>query len=105
VLGADAHGQSEVEIAAFERMRLFCDEWEQASAGGELAAPVAAGAVSRGDVIQIGYVLTGEAAGRRSGEEITLFDSTGLAIQDLAIARAALDAIDAGTLDPERLEL
>lgn len=105
VLGADAHGKSEVETRAFARMRLFCDEWGQASAGGELAAPVAAGTVSRANVIQIGHVLTGEAEGRRSMEEITLFDSTGLAIQDLAIARAALDAIDAGTLEPERIEL
>ena len=105
VLGADAHGKSEVEPGAFRRMRLFCDEWDQASAGGELAAPVAAGVVSRANVIQIGHVLTGEAVGRRSDDEITLFDSTGLAIQDLAIARAALDAIDAGRLEPERIEL
>ena len=54
MLGADAHGKSEVEAAAFERCRLFCDDWEQASAGGELAAPVAAGAVGREDVTSSG---------------------------------------------------
>src|SRR5438093_6667196 len=52
VLGADAHGKSEVEPAAFARCRLFCDDWEQASTGGELAAPVEAGAPGRGDVTQ-----------------------------------------------------
>ena len=88
VLGADAHGKQEVELAAIERCRLFCDEWAQASAGGELANGVEAGVVAREDVAQIGHVLTGAAPGRRTGEEITLFDSTGLAIQDLAICRA-----------------
>jgi ornithine cyclodeaminase/alanine dehydrogenase-like protein (mu-crystallin family) len=43
-------------------------------------------------VTQLGEVLTGGAQGRRADDEITLFDSTGLAIQDLAIAIAALDA-------------
>jgi len=88
VLGADAHGKAEVELAGIERCRLFCDEWEQASAGGELAHAVDAGAVRREDVTQIGEVLIGAAEGRRSEEEITLFDSTGLAIQDLGIVEA-----------------
>ncbi len=47
VLGADAHGKQEVDLAAIERCRLFCDEWEQASAGGELANAVDAGLVKR----------------------------------------------------------
>jgi ornithine cyclodeaminase/alanine dehydrogenase-like protein (mu-crystallin family) len=70
-------------------MRLSCDDWEQASHGGELAAGVEAGVVARADVTELGAVLTGEADGRRSAGDITLFDSTGLAIQDLAIAKAA----------------
>jgi alanine dehydrogenase len=99
VLGADAHGKQEVDLAAIERCRLFCDEWEQASAGGELAKAVEAGLVEREQVAQLGDVLSG-APGRTSNDEITLFDSTGLAIQDLAIARAvyaawADDAIEA----------
>jgi alanine dehydrogenase len=105
VLGADAHGKSEVEPAAFERLRVFCDEWEQASGGGELAAPVAAGEIGRGDVTEIGDVLTGAAEGRRSDDEITLFDSTGLAIQDLGIARAVLDAWRAGRVHASEVEL
>lgn len=92
VLGADAHGKAEVSLEALGRCRLFCDDWEQASVGGELAHGVDGGVVTRDAVTQIGEVLTGEAEGRRSGEETTLFDSTGLAIQDLGIAAAVLDA-------------
>ena len=92
VLGADAIGKAEVELAALERCRLFCDEWEQAAGGGELAGAVAAGVVSRDDVTQLGDVIAGRSEGRRSPEEITLFDSTGLAIQDLGIAIAVYEA-------------
>jgi ornithine cyclodeaminase/alanine dehydrogenase-like protein (mu-crystallin family) len=92
VLGADAHGKAEVGLDALARCRIFCDEWEQASEGGELSGAVTAGVVSREEVTEIGAVLTGRAPGRRGDEEVTLFDSTGLAIQDLGIARAVLDA-------------
>ncbi len=105
VLGADAHGKAEVEPAAIERCRLFCDEWEQASGGGELAAAAAAGRVGRGNVVQLGDVLIGTADGRGSPDEITLFDSTGLAIQDLAIAGAALDAWREGRIEAETISL
>jgi ornithine cyclodeaminase/alanine dehydrogenase-like protein (mu-crystallin family) len=95
LMGADGPGKAEVAVEELSRARLFCDDWEQASHGGELAAGVEAGLVARGDVIELGLVLAGEAEGRRSDDEITLFDSTGLAIQDLAIARAALAKADA----------
>jgi ornithine cyclodeaminase/alanine dehydrogenase-like protein (mu-crystallin family) len=105
VLGADAHGKAEVELDAIERCRLFCDEWEQASAGGELAGAVAEGRVRADDVTQLGDVLLGRVEGRRSADEITLFDSTGLAIQDLAIAAAAVDAWREGRVDAQRIAL
>jgi alanine dehydrogenase len=105
VLGADAHGKAEVEAAALARCRLFCDEWEQASSGGELAGAVGAGSVRRGDVTQLGDVLIGAVEGRSSAEEITLFDSTGLAIQDLAIAAASYDAWREGGIEAEAVEL
>jgi alanine dehydrogenase len=76
------------------RVRLYCDDWEQASHGGELAQGVEAGLIGREDVVQLGDVLAGKAAGRQSSSDITLFDSTGLAIQDLAIAIAALERVD-----------
>jgi ornithine cyclodeaminase/alanine dehydrogenase-like protein (mu-crystallin family) len=82
---------------------VFCDDWEQASHGGELAAAVATGAVTRETVTELGAVLVGDADGRRSAGDITLFDSTGLAIQDLAIAKVALSK--APELDLQALEL
>jgi ornithine cyclodeaminase/alanine dehydrogenase-like protein (mu-crystallin family) len=92
-------------LDAIERCRLFCDEWEQASAGGELAGAVAEGRVRADDVTQLGDVLLGHVEGRRSADEITLFDSTGLAIQDLAIAAAAVDAWREGRVDAQRIAL
>ncbi len=105
VLGADAHGKAEVELAALDRCRVFCDEWEQASKGGELSGAVAAGALTREQVTEIGDVLLDRVPGRRSPEEITLFDSTGLATQDLAIALAVLDAWRAGAVSPESVSI
>jgi alanine dehydrogenase len=91
-LGADARGKAELEQAALERCRLFCDDWAQASAGGELSGAVAAGHLGRDGVTQIGDVILGRADGRQDADEITFFDSTGLAIQDLGIATAVYEA-------------
>jgi ornithine cyclodeaminase/alanine dehydrogenase-like protein (mu-crystallin family) len=92
MLGADGPGKAEADVEAVARCRAFCDEWEQASHGGELTGAIEAGAVTQGDVTELGEVLTGLSPGRSSDEEITLFDSTGLAIQDLAICHAVLRA-------------
>lgn len=103
LMGADGPGKNEVAPAELRRAHLFCDDWEQASHGGELATAVGAGIVRRDDVTELGSVLTGEADGRRSAADITLFDSTGLAIQDLAVAKAAYAKV--GELDLQRIEL
>ena len=76
------------------RVRLFCDDWEQASHAGDLRNAVEAGAIGREDLTELGAVLAGTARGRASGDDITIFDSTGLAIQDLAIALAAIERAD-----------
>ena len=89
LMGADGPGKAEVAVAELERAHLFCDDWDQASHGGELAAAVDAGVVVHEGVTELGAVLVGEVDGRRSAGDITLFDSTGLAIQDLAIAKVA----------------
>jgi alanine dehydrogenase len=105
VLGADARGKAEVELAALERCHLFCDEWEQAAGGGELAGGLAAGVVSRDDVTQLGDVIANRSEGRSSAGEITLFDSTGLAIQDLAIAIAVYEAWREGRIGVAAVDL
>jgi alanine dehydrogenase len=105
MLGADGPGKAEAEIDAVGRCRLFCDEWRQASHGGELTGAVEAGAVSRDQVTELGAVLTGAAPGRQSSDEITLFDSTGLAIQDLALCVAVLEAHRAGTVKAQTVRI
>jgi alanine dehydrogenase len=67
---------------------------EQARHNGDLVHAVEAGGLARDDVSQLGDVLIGTAEGRKSDDDITVFDSTGLAIQDLAIALAALERAD-----------
>jgi alanine dehydrogenase len=105
LMGADGPGKAEIAVEEVVRARLFCDDWEQASHGGELAAAVEAGLVARDDVTELGRVLAGEAEGRRADDEITLFDSTGLAIQDLAIAIALWEAVQSGAVEPQRVRL
>ena len=103
LMGADGPGKAEIAVEELVRTRIFCDDWEQASHNGELVHAVEAGALSREQVTELGAVLTGDAPGRTGDEEITTFDSTGLAIQDLAIALAALEQAD--KLDLPTLEL
>jgi alanine dehydrogenase len=94
LMGADGPGKAEIAVGEMARVRMFCDDWEQASHNGDLAHAVEADVLDRRDVTQLGDVLAGSARGRVSDDEITAFDSTGLAIQDLAIALAALERLD-----------
>src|SRR5205823_5507030 len=123
LMGADGPGKAEIAVGELARVRVFCDDWEQmsrnvipeprvrlfaddweqASHNGDLAHAVEAGKITREDVTQLGDVLVGAAPGRQSPDDITIFDSTGLAIQDLAIALAAME--HAAMLDLPTLEL
>jgi ornithine cyclodeaminase/alanine dehydrogenase-like protein (mu-crystallin family) len=96
MLGADGPGKAEASIGAVASCALFCDEIAQAAHGGELTGAIAAGLVDRAQVTELGAVLAGEKPGRPGPEAVTLFDSTGLAIQDLAIAVALVAAQRAG---------
>ena len=93
LMGADGPGKAEIAVDELLRTRIFADDWEQASHNGELAHAVERG-LTPDDVTQLGDVLAGTAPGRQSKDDITIFDSTGLAIQDLAIALAAMDRAD-----------
>jgi alanine dehydrogenase len=105
MLGADGPGKAEATVAAVRACSLFCDEWAQAHHGGELTAAVEQGLVTRDMVTELGAVLAGDAPGRADRDAVTLFDSTGLAIQDLAIAGAAYDAWRAGRVPATTVEL
>ncbi|HST24436.1 MAG TPA: ornithine cyclodeaminase family protein [Gaiellaceae bacterium] len=102
LMGADGPDKCEIAPAELARVSAFCDDWGQASHAGDLAHAVEAGLLAREHVTEIGAVLTDDAPGRRSADEITAFDSTGLAIQDLAIALAAYEVandLDLPTVD------
>lgn len=91
LMGADGPGKAEIAVEELARVRVFCDDWTQASHNGDLVHAVEAGTLTREDVTELGSVLAGDAEGRRSDEESTVFDSTGLAIQDLAVALTAFE--------------
>ena len=103
LMGADGPGKQEIAVGELARVRVFCDDWEQASHNGDLVHAVGAGVLRRENVTELGAVLAGDAKGRRNDDESTVFDSTGLAIQDLAVALAAYERADG--LDLPRLDL
>lgn len=105
MLGADGPGKAEATVGAVASCALFCDQWAQASHGGELTGAVEAGVVTRDRVTDLGAVLAGEAPGRPGPDAATLFDSTGLAIQDLAVASAALGAWREGRVEAQAVSL
>lgn len=89
-MGADTRGKQELEAALVGRARVFGDEAEQAVSIGECQHAAAAGLLRSEDICTLGRVIAGTDPGRRSHEEITLFDSTGMGLQDLAAATLAL---------------
>ena len=103
LMGADGPGKAEIAVDELVRTKIFCDDWEQASHNGELVHAVEAGVLAREQVTELGTVLIGSAPGRESDKEITAFDSTGLAIQDLAVALAAMECAD--EVDSPTIEL
>jgi ornithine cyclodeaminase/alanine dehydrogenase-like protein (mu-crystallin family) len=102
-MGADGPGKAEIAVEEVARVRVFCDDWEQASHNGDLVHAVGAGVIRREDVIELGAVLADQAEGRQGPDDITIFDSTGLAIQDLAVALMAMERVS--ELDLPHLEL
>jgi alanine dehydrogenase len=91
LMGADGPGKAEIAVEELRRVRVVCDEWEQASHNGDVSRAVAEGKLGRADVAELGRILTGHETGRTAAEEITVFDSTGLAVQDLAVAAAVYE--------------
>jgi alanine dehydrogenase len=88
LMGADGPAKAEIAVEELLRARVVVDEWEQASHNGDVARAVEEGRLRQDDVAELGRVLTGHADGRRTPDEITVFDSTGLAVQDLAVTLA-----------------
>jgi ornithine cyclodeaminase/alanine dehydrogenase len=91
-MGADAPGKQELEAAILRHARVFIDDWHQACESGEVNVPLATGLLRREEIVaSLGEVIAGRAVGRTSADDVTVFDSTGLAVQDLAVARVVYD--------------
>lgn len=90
-MGTDTKGKQEVESALLARATVFTDEVAQSITIGEAQHAVAEGLICEADVNQIGAVINGTHPGRRSDSEITLFDGTGVGLQDLAVAASVVD--------------
>ncbi len=88
-IGADAAGKQELDPEILKAARIVVDDWAQASHSGEINVPLSKGEITAALIYgSLGEVVAGKKPGRRSPEEITVFDSTGLIIQDLALGFA-----------------
>lgn len=84
-VGADKAGDQEIDAAILKRARIFVDDIRQCRTDGEINVPLSEAVISEDDVAgEIGEVVTRKKAGRTSDDEITVFDSTGIALQDSA---------------------
>jgi len=90
-MGTDTKGKQEVEAELLSRATVFCDEVAQSVTIGEAQHAVARGLIAQADIVPIGAVVNGTHPGRTSADQITLFDGTGVGLQDLAVAKAAVD--------------
>jgi alanine dehydrogenase len=93
-IGADAEGKQEINPKIIRHAKLVIDDWAQASHSGEINVPVRRRQITEKDIYAgLGEIAAGKKKGRTSDEEITLFDSTGLAIQDVSCAYTVYKAL------------
>lgn len=90
-MGTDTKGKQEVEAELLAAATVFTDEVAQSTSIGEAQHAVAKGLIAPEAIVEIGAVINGDHPGRTSDAEITLFDGTGVGLQDLAVASAAVD--------------
>ena len=85
LLLADKAGDQELDPAILQRARIFVDDIRQCRTDGEINVPLTQGLITEDDVTgEIGQVVAGRMEGRTSDDQITMFDSTGIALQDSA---------------------
>lgn len=95
-IGADAPGKQELDPAILQRARIFLDDMAQGIESGEVNVPLHEGLLKPEQIVgELGEVLAGKKEGRKSDDEITVFSSTGLAIQDLACSAVILRKLEA----------
>ncbi|AGB31712.1 ornithine cyclodeaminase [Natrinema pellirubrum DSM 15624] len=86
-IGADAEGKQELETPLTLDAKLVIDDHSQTTHSGEINVPYSSGSLTDDDIYgELGEIVTGNRAGREADDTVTVFDSTGLAIQDVAAA-------------------
>ena len=103
-MGTDTKGKQEVDAALVARATVFTDELAQSVTIGEAQHAIASGAINEDHITPIGDVINGVHAGRTSADEVTLFDGTGVGLQDLAVASVAVKLVAAKS-DAQRVFL
>ncbi|MFK7893307.1 MAG: iminosuccinate reductase BhcD [Granulosicoccus sp.] len=88
-MGTDTAGKQEIDPHLLAVATVFTDEVAQSTSIGEAQHAISAGLLSENDITPIGEVMNKAHEGRRTSDEITLFDGTGVGLQDLAVAAAA----------------
>ena len=89
-IGADAPGKQELNSTILTKSKIVLDDWEQGCHSGEINVPLAKGTIDKKDIWgDICEIVAGLKPGRTSPDEITIFTSTGLAMQDAATANIA----------------
>ncbi len=91
-MGTDTKGKQEVDPTILAGATVFTDEVAQSISIGEAQHAISEGLIGEGDVHQLGAVITGAHPGRTAPDEITVFDGTGVGLQDLAVASSIVDA-------------
>ncbi|MCR5182297.1 MAG: ornithine cyclodeaminase family protein [Clostridia bacterium] len=94
-IGSDAEGKEEIEPEIFAGAKVFVDDMYHCVEAGEVEIPIKKGIICKDGIAEIGRLILGEAEGRTSGEDITVFDATGMALLDIAAGKAALDLAEA----------
>lgn len=94
-MGTDTKGKQEVDANLFGIATVFSDELAQSISIGEAQHAIKRGLIQQEDITPIGEVINGTKQGRTSDDEITLFDGTGVGLQDLAVASAAVELAQA----------
>lgn len=90
-IGSDAEGKEEIEPEIFENAKVFVDDMFHCIEAGEVEIPIKKGIIPKENITEIGDLILGKVQGRTSDEDITIFDATGMALLDIAAAKAALD--------------
>jgi len=94
-MGTDTKGKQEVDAKLFQTATVFTDELAQSVTIGEAQHAIADGLIQESNIVPIGEVINGTKSGRTSDDEITLFDGTGVGLQDLAVASVAAELAEA----------